>query len=467
MGADVRPGPVPAARRLGWVAAGLAALALARSLLWMASLPPWYGPDEPTHYTYVEAIAIRGVPPVQAAHHSLTGPVTCSAYNLGFRTDSPFVAAPIFVPGAIRCPPPAFTAADRDDLRYNDAGNYTPLYYLWELPLYELGRELGIEARVEVMRLGSALLGAIAVIAVFLGALHLTGDRRPAIASAVLLAAQPTVAQQTSVITNDAALVAAGGLVFWALGRAMRKGLSWPSTLALGLALGACALAKPQGALAAIGPLALLALPTPALAGRGQRIRLMLALGVMAAVLAAGYAAFIAWHGPGSLVSPLPPDPHPVAGFLRILAQDGFHRVYWTLVATVWGEFSWLNVTLPWPVYATMALLMLAAALGVGLAIFRPGRTSRRELVALSLLVIGVVLGTWSVDAFTYRTYGTLVVLGRSFLPAFPAAAFLMVSGLLRLLPARAVGLGSGLITAGSLGLCALALAQVVFAFLV
>jgi len=35
------------------------ALALAKGLLWTLALPPWYGPDETSHFDYVQSLAVE------------------------------------------------------------------------------------------------------------------------------------------------------------------------------------------------------------------------------------------------------------------------------------------------------------------------------------------------------------------------------------------------------------------------
>ena len=56
------------ARRAIWL---IALATVLRALVWVVALPPWQGPDEGAHYSYVERIAVEhSIPPL--SHHRAT-----------------------------------------------------------------------------------------------------------------------------------------------------------------------------------------------------------------------------------------------------------------------------------------------------------------------------------------------------------------------------------------------------------
>ena len=71
------------ARRAVWL---IAIAAVLRALVWVVALPPWQGPDEGAHYSYVERIAVEhSIPPLdRSGHDSFSDAVAQSTASTGY-----------------------------------------------------------------------------------------------------------------------------------------------------------------------------------------------------------------------------------------------------------------------------------------------------------------------------------------------------------------------------------------------
>ena len=195
------PSDVAPARTL--VAAGrdrilplLLLLALVKGLVWTVALPPWYGPDEPSHFMYVQLIAEQGKVPGYAEGRAdgrdTPQEVLCSEFNLGWRLTGPFYAEPLWNGDAKPCSYPHDAASRRPTVLTTPAGGYSPLYYALAVPFYYLANGADVEARLHAVRLLSMLLGVLAAWFVYLaGSWAFGGRRHLATASAAIIIFQP------------------------------------------------------------------------------------------------------------------------------------------------------------------------------------------------------------------------------------------------------------------------------------
>lgn len=416
----------------------LVLLELAKGLCWATLLPPWYGPDEPAHFIYAETLLYEHRLPMYAAARSdgtdIPPDVACSERDMGWRPDGPFMEGPYPL-----AQDHALCAIEESRVREpavpsNPAAGYSPLYYALAIPVLAIVNGAPVEIRLFSVRLLSVLLGAGATLMVYLASLWALGHRRSlAGAAAAVYAFQPMLSQQYALVNNDVLLDFLAAAFFWRLVRsfAIVPGLRETSLLAgiVGLAY----LAKPQGILLALllpGP-ALAALRAGRLSWRSLFGQALVAAAVLTALAAGGLIFEFLSQG-----SPVPQDKTAVARdsfrhYLDLnLGGHGTH-LWWLWVATVWGDFGWLTVALPRHLYEAIVGVLLIALLGSGWAALR--RHAAPALALLAVLLLCVPLQAW--EAQFFREHAQLVLQGRNFFFAFPAAVIFIVGGVAGIAP--------------------------------
>lgn len=434
-------------------------LALIKGLVWTLALPPWYGPDEPSHFAYVQMLAIAGrVPsfaPARDDAKDVPADIQCSETNLGFRLNGPFFAEPIFGPDSGHCDQVDTPAAHRPEVFTSPTAGYSPLYYAAGVPLYDLVRDAPVETRLHAVRLLSVLLGVAAAGFAYLAAFWAFDRRRVlAIAAAGIVTLQPMASQQFAMVNNDALLIAAAAAFFWRFFRALRRGVGPKDAAWMAALIGLAYLAKPQGIF--LAPLFVIPLWLTRRRERGWT-SLLPSAGVFAALL--GGMVFLGIVGnlilqgqPVPQVAQSTAGAHGLRTYAHALVRDGFTRLYWLLVVSAWGHFVWLSASLPPPAYTVIFAVYLLALAGVLRARLSwwPGATvllsSLSGVVLVGVLLIGL-------EALVFRQSGTFILQGRSFLEVLPAAAVVIVGGLSALLPRRCQRAGAAAITLAALAL--------------
>jgi 4-amino-4-deoxy-L-arabinose transferase-like glycosyltransferase len=441
-------------------------LALIKGLVWTLALPPWYGPDEPSHFAYVQLLAVEGrVPqfaPSRDDGRDVPADIQCSEHNMGFRLNGPFFAEPPFGPDPSRCDRPDTPAAHRPEVPSSPSAGYSPLYYAAGVPFYDLVKDAPVETRLQAVRLLSVLLGVAAAGFAYLAGFWAFDRRRVlAAAAAAVVTLQPMASQQFAIVNNDALLIAAGAAFFWRFFRALRSGVGSGDTVWMAALVGLAYLAKPQGAF--LAPLFVI----PLLLTRREHgwwmsflRRAGLYVAVLGGIVVLGIASNLLLQGQA-----VPQVAQPVTGtyglrgYVHELIHDQFTRLYWLLVVSAWGHFVWVSASLPPPTFTVIFLVYLLALAGV----IRAALSRRPEVTVmvsalLSVLVVGALL--IGLEAFLFRKSGTFILQGRSFLELLPAAAVVIVGGLVALLP-------RGCERAGAAGVTLAALALNVFSLMV
>lgn len=419
------------------------ALAFAKGLVWSTVIPAWYGPDEASHYVYVQELVedhtlARGYD--ANAGRYFPPEVVCSERNLGIGPFGPFSAEPPF--GAPRPHCDASSPSDRHAIRAtNPAGTYSPVYYGAAIPFYLLTEPLSVEARLAAVRFWSILLGTLAAALAFLAARWaFPRSVSLATAAAVLFVLQPMNSQQTAIVNNDAFLIATAMAFWWWFFRALRMGVTTRDGFIFGGLIGLAYLAKPQGVLlvAALPGLYFAALERLTIRMELLRVaKLATAIAVPIIVCYAIARFFLAVAGNNSVLPPAVPGLHGVQQYLAEYAAGNFAHVYWLYVTSFWGYFGWFQADLPNYVYVLITLAVLAGLIGAAWLLVT--RNPLRPLVfvsALAVLLPGAL--TQLLELFLFRSNGAFVLQGRSFLMLlFPLIVVLILGGQ-RLLPARA-----------------------------
>lgn len=224
--------PVPTA---AWVCA---ALAFVNAACWSLIVPPFQALDEPDHFAYVQELAENGRLP--------------SSGESEFSAEEQTALADLHQ-SEVRFRPaghPIFSVAQRARLVADlaespsrggpgGAGVATaepPLYYALQTVPYGLGSGGSILARLQLMRLLSALMGAFTALFVFMFVREaLPGAPWAWTVGGVGAALSPLFGFSTGTVNPDALLFVFAAAVFYCLARGFRRGLSLRLALAIGV----------------------------------------------------------------------------------------------------------------------------------------------------------------------------------------------------------------------------------------
>jgi hypothetical protein len=154
--------------RAGWL---VFLVAFLNAAIWTAVIPPFQVPDETGHFAYAQYLAETGKPPPQGPVAQLSPQESTALANLFFFN---VIGHPLergVITPAEQSSLRASLAADPSPVGPGGASSITnqpPLYYAMAAIPYWLSPSHDILARLEFMRLLSALLAGLTVLAVFL-----------------------------------------------------------------------------------------------------------------------------------------------------------------------------------------------------------------------------------------------------------------------------------------------------------
>jgi hypothetical protein len=321
-------------------------------------------PDEAGHFWAAHELALG---------HGATWPESLSIY-------SAYVPAPYLAHAA------AFALLGRFDRPW-----------LYRMPL-EAERVRGYP----LVRLGSILLGAVAVVALALAAATWTESRAAGITAGAVTALYPQLVFVDAYTNGDAYTVAAGALLALALARWARAGETNAGLGAVAAALGAVLLGKPNGYAFVVPTVCWMAWAVTRRRVRGAT------LGRALAIVLAVAGPMLAWNAVRNagdvlglaryrhfLAGPYRPAaiatvPDALATFARLLATSAF------------GRFANMSLPLDTPLLV-VALLLLVVGTAAALARLRDadGPTIRGALWLATTVALGLALvayNCWRVD---------------------------------------------------------------------
>ena len=218
---------------------GLLAIALVAGLAWCIVLPPLQGPDEISHFAYVQKFAETGSLPWRSAAPASPGhpystevDVAGACSGLAALEQNPAARAPASVIDERVCfgDLNRLGVSARADGGFTSADKNPPLYYLYEAVPYLAFRHATFFTRSFVMRLANLpLLLALVVFTWLLsGELLLGLPRGPALrvlaTAAVVL--NPQLTMMTATINPDLALAALWAAGLWLSVALVRHGLT-------------------------------------------------------------------------------------------------------------------------------------------------------------------------------------------------------------------------------------------------
>lgn len=417
-------------------------LAVVKGLVWSVALPPWYGPDEASHYAYVqEMVEDHWLPRGYFAKAAVYYPheIICSEIRLGISLVSgAFSAEPPFGIPSGACT--AASPADRHATGPENAAGYSPVYYAPAIPFYLAAQPLSVESRLAAVRLWSVLLGVLAAAFAYLAARWALESTPLAAAATVFFIMQPMNSQQTAIVNNDALLIALAAAFWWRFYRVLRHGLSAREAFVMGGLTGLAYLAKPQGIfLAAAIPIAYLVSrdggPVRNEMGRIAKLIGISAAPVIAAVVVGALLSAVAGN-----TSPLPAataGDHGLTQYLAAYTSGHFERAYFLFITSFWGYFGWFQVALPSYVFVIITAIVGAGFIGA-LSIALTSNPQRRIVIGSLLAVVIPTALIMLLELYSYRVSGVLVLQGRSFLMLLIPLIVVLIRGWEWLLPRAA-----------------------------
>jgi hypothetical protein len=471
------------------LAAWLFAIATVNACCWALITPVFQGPDEVDHFAYVQSLVERG----QGPSHDPASPLQrwSGAENRALEDTSFFTDHQVGDTA-----PPWLRAQQRDyeaevavlHPRADNGGGYTtsaahgPLYYLALSPPYLLTRHASIFSQLTLMRVTSALIGALVVLFTFLLARELA-PRRPwlAVLAALLVAYEPMYGFISGIVNNDVGVNAAAAGLELLLIRMLRRGITIPWGALTGALLIALPIVKGTGL--SLYPVAgLVFLATLWRHHSRADLRAWVAL-VLGAVLVAELSSHVlsllqpAASVTGSAVissntNAVSEALHHIPDFLSYLWQALLPRLpfmtqhfplpahpgfalstdpgFVIFVERGWAAFGWYDVFFPHWVYVAIFLVMvLAVPLGMWAARREWGwvRRHRLEVLALIAMPVAVIVGF---EAAYYQTTTRVVIpeFGRYVFPAIGPLAVLVVGALHAFGRRRMLTAGVGLLVA-------------------
>jgi len=456
----------------------LFAIAVVNFSCWALITPSFQAPDEVDHFAYTQSLVERGQAPSRNPASPLarwSSSESLALEDMSFSTDHQV--------GGTR--PPWLSTQERyyekqvaklhpsasDGGGDETAATHGPIYYAALAPAY-LAAGSSPLSQLTLMRLASALIGALTVLFTFLLARELAPGRQwIAVLAALLVAFQPMYGFISGAVNNDVGVNAGAAALAWLLIRMLRRGV----TLPWGLLTGALVILLPlvKGTAYSLYPVAAIAFLVALL----RHHRRSDAAGWAGLALGALAVGALSTHLTGVLAAPQGNTPgagsavgatgaateHPL-GYLGYLWQVFLPRLpfmaphfesthfpaFVIFVERGWGAFGWYDVFFSHWVYLVILVAMLVVPLLAVLAARRERPFVRRNLpeaMILILIPIAVVAG-FEAAFYTTGTRAVVAEFGRYAFPAIAALAVLVVASLQALGRRGALFAGSGLLVA-------------------
>jgi hypothetical protein len=445
----------------------LFAIAALNASCWALVTPVFQGPDEVDHFAYVQSLVERGEKPINDPHSgqlrwssaeylALEETDLLTDHQVG-DTRPPWLAAQVhdYEVRARRLHP------SRDDGGgYTTSATHGPAYYLALAPAYLATAHASIFSQLTLMRIASALIGALTVLFTYLLARELA-PRRPwlAVLAALLVAYEPMYGFVSGIVNNDVGVNATAAALELLLIRLLRRGVTIPWGVLTGAVL--IMLPSVKGTGLSLYPVAGLVFIAALwrhhrradLLGWGALALAALVVGELSIhVLSPAFAASSSTPGGGApsaigtnanaarealhhipdFLSYLWQMFLPRLGFMTAHFPSGGYPGFVIFIERGWGAFGWYDVFFPSWVYS----LILLASLGVLVLSPWAARLEWRwlsthlpEALAVILMPIAVIAGF----AAAYYTPGARPVIaefGRYAFPAIGPISLLVVGAL-------------------------------------
>jgi hypothetical protein len=460
----VRAGGGQSTRR---TAAWLFVIAALNFACWALITPPFQAPDEVDHFAYTQSLVERGEAPSRNPAAPLarwSSAETLALEDTSFFTDHQVGdSRPPWSARAERLYSAAVASAhpsSSDGGGNETAATHGAIYYAALAPAYWLASGSPF-SQLTLMRLTSALIGALTVVFAYLLARELAPGRPwLGVLAALLVAYQPMYGFISGAVNNDVGVNAGAAALELLMILVVRRGL----TVRLGLLMGGLLVALPvvKGTAYSLYPVVAIALLAclyrhhrradipgwAALVGAAVAVR---GLGVglshvfrSAAASAAGGGGAPAEAGSATgSVSAAFAHPLDYLAYLwqALLPRLPFMTRHFTstnfagfviYVERGWGAFGWYDVFYPYRVYDVILAAMIAVPILGLIAVRREWPYVRRNALELALLVLMPLAVLAGVEAAFYTTGARDFVaeFGRYAFPAIAPLAVLVVASL-------------------------------------
>jgi 4-amino-4-deoxy-L-arabinose transferase-like glycosyltransferase len=445
------------------LAAWLFVIAALNACSWALITPAFQGPDEVDHFAYTQSLVERGETPNPNPASPLprwSSAEDIALNDIGFGTDHqvgdskvPWLAAQ---QDEYYAQVKQLKPAENNDGGYSTSAVHAPLYYLALAPAYLLTSGGSIFSQLTLMRITSALIGALVVVFTFLLARELA-PRRPwlAVLAAVFVAFEPMFGFVSGLVNNDVGVNACAAALEFLLIRMLRRGITVRSGLLTGVVLAALPMFKATGLslypvaglvfiaalwrdhgreqLRAWGALALGAICVEEFSA--QVLSLLQAPSSAAGTTVVSSNAGVigaAFHNIPDYLSYLWQALLPPLGFMTPHFPPGPQPFFLIFVQRGWADFGWYDVIFPHWVYVLLHYGMAVAVGFAALAVLREWRWLRRNwLEALAVLAMAVaVIAGFEAAYYTPGFRPVIAEFGRYAFPAIGPLAVLTVGAL-------------------------------------
>jgi 4-amino-4-deoxy-L-arabinose transferase-like glycosyltransferase len=415
-------------RRVPGPLAVVLVVALIQALAWIVLMPPFQGPDEDSHFTYVQRVWERHTIPWTPSGGTIgrqqgSDELQAALVDGGFGPLRANVTArPLWTRADERLWARAATGTDRGNGGYTTALKNPPLYYLYEQIPYGVGTGGTIWDRSLLTRLANVPLLLIALVFVWLLAGELLGRGPWQFLATSAAAFVPALFNEVATVNPDIGLVAIWSAALYLMALIVRRGLrrSWLVWLVL-LNVGG-ALTQPRS-VPLILPSAMAVLLALARERDWRRVTpLRVAIAGAVAFLLVTFAwASIGSGNPREFASYLWQFYLPKLGFMNTTIGPPTYDVHVAFVSRLFGTLAQLEVTLP-PTLDDIA--WWAARLGL-IALVVALVLRRRALRQNAALAVVLFTAIWSLvlalHLVAYRSMltnpGDPIVTGRYLLP--------------------------------------------------
>jgi hypothetical protein len=445
------------------------AVSLLLAVAWAVVLPAFQAPDEQSHFSYVQTLAVQQEKPGQAGKPFFSTQLSEAIQAV----NSDQVAAqkavkPEWDPAIERAwAASAGRAPDSDGGGPGPATAYPPTAYAWQAIGYAATSGGSVFDELLGARLMTALWVPVTVLFTWLLAGEVFGRRRLLqTAAAAVPALAPMFVFVSASVSPDGMLFAVWTAALWLGVRCIRRGLPVRDAIALLAVVALACTVKPTSY--ALVPAALLVLAFGVAARRRQEPReLALIFGGAAVVLALAVGAWLALGRPGDTlisdsVSTSGTNWRELASYIwqyylpRTPAQTSFHGVSGYPLLQVWitqgwATFGWLEVKFdPW-VYRILALVTVGIAAAALLALFRArARVDRRVVAFLGVTFLILLLGLHWTEYHQLKEQGRPFMQGRYVFPMIGLFG-LTLAAALSLVPVRVRAAATGAALGGLL----------------
>ena len=411
-------------RRVRRTVLAIGLIAFINAATWASVMNSFHSPDEHAHYAYTELVGRHGALPDTGregdhfTNEEGTALDSTRLFSTIFRSESHPPWSEVSLKRWKRADSKLGSRRFLGGGNPSQAANYPPLYYAYTAVPYRLAGGGDVFSKLWLIRIFSALLGAIAAAAAFLFARELIRDPPwVAVTAGLFVALQPLFSAISGSVNNDTMMTMFATLILFFVARSFRRGFSLKLAVAIGTAYGLGMIAKPTllGLTPAIvGAVLFLAVKRPRI--QGDWLRPLLVCGFVAAV------PILAWYGGNFMLE------RPVSGFSTAqtgqpFTLGGFTSYLWqwylpplsyrhewiptglgpfvanpsfdVWIRGFWGGFGWLDANFPEYVYRVIQVLtgfVLVALIASGIKRFSKLKQRLPELIFCVTAVIGQIL---------------------------------------------------------------------------